>query len=120
MVFDDKARAKMIENLAVCNIKAEIAERGRDEEKFRSVAIPFPGLGSKGLIDVLDDGLIKWINVVKTKHRDKNSGPRYRVVLGIPDASIPFAHKRLKIRTVRKKIISIIWESNRCALGKQK
>ena len=118
MLFDDRARAKMAGNLAVCNINAEIAERGRSEEKFRSGAIQFLGLGSKGLIDILDDGPIKWINIVKTKHRDKNSGPRYRVVLGIPDSSIPLDHKQLKIRTIRKKsfplfgkVIDVYWVS---------
>mgnify|MGYP004374967677 CR=1 FL=1 len=113
----DKSRDEMAKNLAACGIRAETAERGRAEEQFRSWALT-PGLGSKGIINILDGGLIKWINVVKTKHRDRHSGPRYRTVLGIPDESIPLSHKKLKITTVRKKsfplfgkIVDVYWES---------
>ena len=116
----DKSRDEMAENLNASGVKAEMADRGRPEEGIRSGSTllrPF-GQQSLGLIDILDDGPIRWINVVRIKRRDKNSGPRYRAVLGIPDDSIPMNHKQLKIKTVRKKafpvfgqVTDVYWES---------
>ena len=119
-MFRDKSRDEMAENLNSSGVKAEMADRGRSEEGIRSGSIllrPF-GQQSLGLIDILDGGLIRWINVVRMKRRDKNSGPRYRAVLGIPDESIPMNHKQLRMRTVRKKsspvfgqVTDVYWES---------
>jgi len=119
-MFRDKSRDEMAENLNSAGISAEMADRGGSEEGIRSGSIflrPF-GQQSLGLIDILDGGPIRWINVVRTKRRDRNSGPRYRTVLGIPDDSIPMNHKQLKIKTVRKKaspifgkVIDVYWEA---------
>ena len=118
-MFRDKSRDEMAENLNSSGVKAEMADRGRPEEGIKSVSIwlrPFRPR-SLGLIDILEDGPIRWINVVRIKRRDKNSGPRYRAVLGIPDDSIPMNHKQLKMKTVRKKafpvfgqVTDVYWE----------
>ena len=115
----DKSRDEMAESLNSSGVKAEMADRGKSEEGIRSgsVLLRLFGYQSLGLIDILDDGPIRWVNVVRIKRRDKNSGPRYRAVLGIPDESIPMNHKQLKIKTVRKKsfpvfgkVTDVYWE----------
>jgi hypothetical protein len=118
-MFRDKSRDDMAESLNSSGVEAEMAGRGRSEEGIRSGSIllrPF-GQQSLGLIDILDGGLILWINVVRVKRRDRHSGPRYRAVLGIPDENIPMNHKQLRIKTVRKKsfpvfgqVTDVYWE----------
>jgi hypothetical protein len=123
-MFRDKSRDEMAESLNSSSVKAEIADRGGSEEKIRSGSIflkPF-GQQSLGLIDILDGGLSSWINVVRMKRRDKNSGQRYRAVLGITEVyqtkAIPWNHKQLKIKTVRRKaspilgkVIDVYWKA---------
>ena len=120
-MFRDKSRDEMAENLNSSGVKAEMADRGRAEEGIRSGSTllrPF-GQQSLGLIDILDGGPIRWVNVVRITRGDSNSGPRYRAVLGIPDESIPMNHKQLKIKTIRKKsfpvfgkVTDVYWEGN--------
>ena len=86
----DKSRDKMATSLEAAGIQAEMVDRnlGRPEEKLRTSHL----LGkhsSLGLIDILTDSPISWINVVRTKRADKHGPARYRVVFGIPDQSIP-------------------------------
>ena len=119
-MFRDKSRDEMAENLNSSGVKAEMPDRGRPEEGIRSGSILLRlliGQQSLGLIDILDGGLIMWINVVRVKRRDRHSGPRYRAVLGIPDENIPMNHKQLRIKTVRKKsfpvfgqVTDVYWE----------
>ena len=100
----DKSRDTMAASLEAAGIQAEMVDRnlGRPEEKLRTSHL----LGkhsSLGLIDILTDTPISWINVVRTKRADKHGPARYRVVFGIPDQSIPMNYKQLKLKTVRKK-----------------
>ena len=99
----DKSRDRMAASLEAAGIQAEMVDRDleRDEEKIR--AMPLLGKTSLGLIDILTDSPISWINVVRTKRQDRNGPARYRVVFGIPDQSIPMNHKQLKLKTFRKK-----------------
>jgi len=115
----DKSRDEMVENLNSSGVKAEMADRGKSEEGIRSgsILLRLFGYQSLGLIDILDGGLITWINVVRKKRRDRHSGPKYRAVLGIPDESIPMNHKQLRIKTVREKsfpvfgqVTDVYWE----------
>ena len=113
----DKSRDKMATSLEAAGIQAEMVDRnlGRPEEKLRTSHL----LGkhsSLGLIDILTDSPISWINVVRTKRADKHGPARYRVVFGIPDQSIPMNYKQLKLKTVRKKtfplfgkVIDVSW-----------
>lgn len=110
----DDARDDVASGLQLLGLKAEMAERRRPEESMRGAS--FFGRGSLGIIDVSDD-LIKWINVVRTKRQDRNGPPRYRIVFGVPDNTIPANHTQLRMRTVRKKsfplfgqVTDVYWE----------
>ena len=115
----DKSRDRMAASLEAAGIQAEMVDRdlGRPEEKIRTMQLL--GKASLGLIDILTDSPISWINVVRTKRQDKNGPARYRVVFGIPDQSIPMNHKQLKLKTVRKKtfplfgkVIDVSWRGD--------
>ena len=113
----DKSRDTMAASLEAAGIQVEIVDRElrRPEEKLRTAHL----LGkhsSLGLIDILTDTPISWINVVRTKRADKHGPARYRVVFGMPDQNIPMDHKQLKLKTVRKKtfplfgkVIDVSW-----------
>ena len=98
-------------------VNTVVSERGRPEEDIRATG-GLPGVGSLGIIDV-SDNLIKWINVVRTRTRDGQGGPaRYRIVLGIPDSSVPLDHNQISMKTVRRKsfpifgkVIGVNWEA---------
>jgi hypothetical protein len=105
----------------ILGIKAVMADRGRPEEKIRASLF---GMGSMGIIDLPDESLVSWINVVRIKRRDKNGPARYRTVFGIPDDTIPLQHKQIKIKTIRKKnfpifgkIVDVYWRGNDSSLG---
>jgi hypothetical protein len=120
-MFRDKYGDEVFEGLNASGVKAELVDRGRFEEEIRSGPKSLKlliGRGSLGLIDILDGGPIRWVNVVRLKRRDKNSGPKYRLVFGIPDVNIPMDHVQFKIKTVRKKafpvlgnVIDVYWEA---------
>ena len=99
----DKSRDTIAASLEAAGIQAEMVDRDlrRPEEKIRTFHLF--GKTSLGLIDIRTDSPISWINVVRTKRRDRYGPARYRVVFGIPDQSIPINHKQLKLKTVRKK-----------------
>ena len=113
----DKSRDRMAASLEAAGIQAEMVDRDleRPEEKIRTMQLL--GKTSLGLIDILADSPISWINVVRTKRQDKHGPARYRVVFGIPDQSIPMNHKQLKLKTVRKKafplfgkVVDVFWK----------
>ena len=125
--FRDKSRDTVAASLAAASIQAEMVDRDleRPEEKIRTFKLF--GHSSLGLIDIRTDDPISWINVVRIKRADKHGPARYRVVFGIPDPSIPMIHKRLKLKTVRKKtfplfgkVIDVTWkgESHTIPLAK--
>jgi hypothetical protein len=112
----DKSRDTIAASLEAAGIQTEMVDRDlrRPEEKIRTFQLF--GKSSLGLIDIRTDSPISWINVVRTKSRDKHGPARYRVVFGIPDQSIPMNHKQLKLKTVRKKtfplfgkVIDVSW-----------
>lgn len=100
--FRDTTRDSMAQSLSVFGIKTELADRGRPEE---SIGISYgwvPGTNSLGIIDI-EDGLITFINVIRTKSKNKNEPPRYKYVFCVPDKTIPMEHKALSIKTIRRK-----------------
>jgi hypothetical protein len=113
----DHTRDALARDLSALGVKATMGERGRKEEKIRS--------GSKwlfqrslGVIDV-EEGPLKWINVIRLKNRDRNGPAIHRVVFGIPDNHLLEQHHPLKLSTVRKKsfplfgkVIDVDWEGD--------
>ena len=77
--------------------KAEMAERGRVEEKVESSWYQ----RSLGIIDI-SKGPIRWINILK-RDRQRDSPPRWWVIFGMPDERPISDRQAVKIKTVRKK-----------------
>jgi hypothetical protein len=107
----DKSRDELADALNSLGVKAEIAERGRAEEKVQDSWYR----RSLGVIDILE-GSIRWINILK-KDRSQHSPSQWWVVLGIPDDSLFSSHQTVKIKTVRKKtfpvfgkVADVIWK----------
>ena len=103
--FRDQSRDVLGRDLAALGIRVHLADRGRKEEKIRA-GFRWLGSVSLGVIDI-DGGPVTWINVVRIKRRDRNSGPMYRVVFGIPNDKLPENHHPLKLTTVRKKTFPV-------------
>ena len=100
-IFRDKTRDKLAQNLNSLGIRADLAERGRAEEKIENSWYQ----RSLGIIDV-PEGLVRWINILK-KDASKNSPPLWWVILCIPDERPLSKHKAVDIKTI-KKVISIV------------
>ena len=66
-----------------------------------TINIGIIGTGDRG------GGLIPFINVIRTKRRDRYGPPRYKHVLCVPDDTIPLDHKALSIKTIRSKSFPI-------------
>jgi hypothetical protein len=69
-IFRDKSRDELARNLSSLGVRADLAERGRAEEKIENSWYQ----RSLGIID-LPEGLVRWINILK-KDGSKNSPPR--------------------------------------------
>ena len=102
----DKTREDMAQFLSGVGVKTELSDRGRPEESISLSHGWLPGRNSLGIIDI-EDGLIPFINVIRTKARDKNSPPRYNYVFCVPDKTIPIEHNALSIKTTRRKSFPI-------------
>ena len=108
----DKTRDQLAENLNSIGVTATLSERDRPEEKVGNRLFR----RSLGIIDIVDDGLIRWINIIK-QDRKKDSPPRWWIYLGIPvDKQLPKS-RSVNIRTNRKKsfplfgrIIGVTWK----------
>ena len=108
----DKTRDQLAENLNGIGVTATLSERDRPEEKVGNRLFR----RSLGIIDIADDGLIRWINIIK-QDRKKDSPPRWWIYLGIPvDKQLPKS-RSVNIRTNRKKsfplfgrIIGVTWK----------
>jgi hypothetical protein len=107
----DKSRDNLAGALNSVGVKAEMAERGRFEEKVEDSWYQ----RSLGVIDILE-GSIRWMNVLK-KDRNRKSPPRWWIVLGIPDDRPVSTRQETKIKTVRKKsfplfgkVVDVIWK----------
>jgi hypothetical protein len=100
-VFRDKSRDTLAQNLNALGIRADLAERGRAEEKVENSWYQ----RSLGIIDI-SEGPVRWINILK-KDGSKNSPPQWWVILGIPDERPLSEHKAVDIKTIRKKTIPL-------------
>ena len=108
----DKTRDTLAERLNTIGVTATLSERDRPEEKVGNRRFR----RSLGIIDIADEGLVKWINIIK-QDRQKNSPPRWWVYLGLPgDRQIPES-RSVNIRTKRKKsfplfgkIVGVTWK----------
>ena len=107
----DKSRDDLTYVLNSLGVEAEMAVRGRREEKIENSWYQ----RSLGVIDIAE-GPIKWINILK-KDRNKNSGPRWWVVMGIPETINLPGFKKTKLKTVRKKtfpifgkVVDVVWK----------
>ena len=109
----DKSRDELTDALNSVGVKAQMAERGRAEEKVEDSWYQ----RSLGVIDILE-GSIRWINILK-KGGSENSPPRWWVMRGIPDERPASTRQQTKIKTVRKKtfplfgkVVDVIWKGN--------
>ena len=107
----DKTRDDLAYALNLIGVKAEMANRGRAEEKVENSWYQ----RSLGVIDI-PEGPIRWISILK-RDRSKDSPPKWWIVMGIPDESAVSIRKQIKIKTKRKKsfplfgkVIDVAWE----------
>jgi hypothetical protein len=107
----DKSREELAYALNSVGVKAEMAERGRAEEKVEDSWYQ----RSLGVIDILEAS-IKWVNILK-RDAGQNNPPKWWVVLGILDERSLSSHQEIKIKTVRKKtfplfgkVADVVWK----------
>lgn len=112
-VFRDKSRDELARNLNSLGVRADLAERGRPEEKIENSWYQ----RSLGIIDI-PEGSIRWINILK-RDASKNSPPLWWVVLCIPDNRPVPNYKAVDIKTTRRKsfpllgkIVDVTWRGN--------
>jgi len=111
--FRDKFRDRLAQHLNSLGIGAELAERGRPEERLGQIWYGrFLGVAnhSLGVIDIRD-GSVRWINTAR--YGGKN--PTWSVIFGIPDQR-PFSkHKAVNIEAVAKRrrvigeVLDVTW-----------
>ncbi len=106
----DKSRDELAQNLNSLGVEAELAERGRAEEKVENSWTQ----RSLGVIDIRD-GLVKWINVLK-QDGGRYSPPRWWIVLGIPDERPLSKHRAADIKTAETRsfplfgrVVDVTW-----------
>ena len=109
----DKSRDGLAYALNSVGVKAEMAERGRAEEKVEDSWYQ----RSLGVIDILE-GSIRWVNILK-RDAGQHNPPKWWVVLGIPDERPVSTRQQTKIKTVRKKtfplfgkVVDVIWKGH--------
>jgi hypothetical protein len=112
-VFRDKSRDKLARDLNSVGIRADLAERGRPEEKIENSWYQ----RSLGIIDI-PDGPVRWINILK-KDASRNSPPLWWVVLCLPDKRPVPNYKAVDIKTMRKKtlplfgrVVDVTWKGD--------
>lgn len=112
-IFRDKSRDELARSLNSLGIRADLAERGRTEEKIENSWYQ----RSLGIIDI-QEGLVRWINILK-KDASKNSPPLWWVVLCIPDKRPVPNHHVVDIKTIRKKsfplfgrVVDVTWKGD--------
>ena len=114
----DKTRDDLAHALNSLGVMAEMAERGRVEEKVNNSWIN----RSLGVID-LPEGPIRLINILK-KDRSKESPPMWWINLCIPDERPVLIHKEVKVMTVREKsfplfgkVVEVTWKGEDYGTG---
>jgi hypothetical protein len=117
-IFRDKTRDNLAQNLSSLGIRADLAERGRVEEKIENSWYQ----RSLGVIDI-PEGLVRWINILK-KDGSKNSPPQWWVVLCMPDKRPVPNHQAVDIKTIRKKtfplfgkVVDVTWKGKEHGTG---
>jgi len=129
--FRDKTRDRICADLQRLGVDAQMAARGRDEEKVRRtfldllVALGGTSRESLGIIDI-PNGPIRWINVRKTITISQYgySEPSYCVDYGVPDCRLN-PNFKLRIKSVhfkrfslwRKEKIDLRWKGKDSGLG---
>jgi len=91
-IFRDKSRDELARDLNSLGVKADLAARGRPEEKVENSRYQ----RSLGIIDI-PAGSVRWINILK-KDASRNSPPLWWVVLCIPDERLVPDYKAVDIR----------------------
>ena len=115
----DKTRDSLTDALNALGAQAEMAERGRHEEKIGS-----SWAQSLGLIDV-EDCPVRWINVVRQSNQ---YGSRWWLVFGVPEEYSDLRSREraadIRIKTARKRSFPLFgrvtearWEDNGNAGG---
>lgn len=108
----DKTRDDLAAALNALGVGAEIAERGRDEERVGA-----SWAQSLGVIDIAE-GPVRWVNVVR---QSSQYGSRWWLVYGAPEASddLRGRRKEIKLNTLRRKsfpligrVTNITWTDN--------
>ncbi len=109
----DKSRDELARTLNSLAIRANLAERGRPEEKIENSWYQ----RSLGIIDIPEES-VRWINILK-KDASKNSPPMWWVVLCIPDKRPVPNYKAVDIKTIRRKtfplvgkVVDVTWKGN--------
>ena len=112
-IFRDESRDELARNLDSLGIRADLAERGRPEEKVEKSWYQ----RSLGIIDI-PEGLVTRINILK-KDASKNSPPLWWIVLCIPDSRPVPDHRVVDIRTTRRKsfalfgrVVDVTWKGD--------
>lgn len=103
---EDGIKYQVLTGLQAIGVDAQIAKRGRAEEKT--------GEGSLGIIEVSDEP-IRWVNVRQTESAEGRVC--YHADFGIPDAKLKPDFPELKIRSVRQKkyflfgqVVDLLWK----------
>ena len=101
-ILRDKSRDDLARSLNSLGIRANLAERGRPEEKIENSWYQ----RSLGIIDI-PEGSVRWINILK-KDANRNSPPLWWVILCMPDRRPVPSYKAVDIKTVRKKTFPLV------------
>jgi len=103
---EDGIKYQVLAGLQAIGIDAQIAKRGRAEEKT--------GEGSLGIIEISDEP-IRWVNVRQTESAEGRVC--YHADFGIPDTKLKPDFPELKIRSVRQKkyllfgqVVDLLWK----------
>lgn len=117
----DKTRNRICADLQRLGVDAQMATRGRCEEKVRSaffnffVALFGTSMESLGIIDI-PDSLIRWVNVRKSMAVSQYgvSQPSYYIDCGVPDFRLN-PNFKLRIKSVHFKHFSL-WRKEKVDL----
>ena len=77
---------------------------------------------SIGFVEIIE-GPIKWANITYRRRSDRTP-PQWKLILGIPDITVPLQHDKVDLRPKRKrtfplfgKVIDVEWKGNDFGLG---
>lgn len=108
----DKSRDRLTDALNALGVRAQMAERGRSEERVGA-----SWAQSLGVIDI-EESPVRWVNVVRQSNQ---YGSRWWLVFGAPEdsADLRGRRKEVKLNTLRTKsfpligrVTNIAWTDN--------